>query len=134
MMAKSYCTCTCIKSSKEFACYVWKHSKSAYVSHIMNIWDMRKSITLTHNHNCLMETITFEVHPITPIFLETRLQSYLKAFWFFLHLFFFAYFLLFEHSMYGHIRERKEIPNYVSLNIIILLCRNTQMLYMIGEF
>ena len=29
VMAKLHCTCTCIKSSKEFACYVWKHSKSA---------------------------------------------------------------------------------------------------------
>ena len=34
--------------------------------------------------------------------------------------------------MHGYIREGKEIPNYVSLNITILLYQSTQMLYMIG--
>ena len=48
-------------------------------------------------------------------------------FWFSLQILF-----LFEHIMHGHIREWEEIPNFVHLNITILLCWSTQMLYMIG--
>ena len=72
----------------------------------MKIWDMRKSNTLTHNHNYLMETITFEVHPITPTSSRNTLATILKAFCFFLILFFFTYFS-FKHSMYGHIRDKR---------------------------
>ena len=113
-MAKTYCTCTCIKSSKEYACCVWKHSKCAQVSYIMMIWDMGTSNTLTHNHNCLMGTITFEVYHITFTSPRNMLTIILKAFWFFFLLSFFCvHIFLFEHIMHGHIRERKEIPNYV---------------------
>ena len=57
-----------------------KHSKSAQVSHIMKIRDMRKLNKLTHNHNWLMGTITFEVHPITPTSPRNTLATILKAF------------------------------------------------------
>ena len=93
MMTKSHCTCTCIKSSKEYACCVWKHNKCAQVSHIMMIWDMKTSNTLIHNYKCLMGTITFVVHHITPTSPKNMLTIILKAFWFFfllysLHIFF----------------------------------------------
>ena len=105
-MAKTHYTCICIKSSKKYACCVWKHNKCAQVSHIMMIWDMRTSNTLTHNHNCLMGTITFEVYHITPTSPRNTLTIILKAFWFFLLFILFAYFL-FEHIMHGHIREKR---------------------------
>ena len=72
----------------------------------MKIWDMRKSNTLTHNHNCLMGTITFEIHLITLTSPRNKLATILKAFWFFLLLFFFAYFS-FKHSIHGHIKEKR---------------------------
>ena len=55
---------------------------------------MRKSNTLTHNHNCLKGIITFEVHPITPTsprnMLATICKSILILFAFdFLYIFFF---------------------------------------------
>ena len=61
-----------------------------------------------------------------------------KHFWSFCFLFFFAYFS-FKHIMYGHIRERKEIPNDIwnsnfnmpkHTNVIdtaLLLCRNIRV-------
>ena len=86
----------------------------------MTIWDMRKSILLTHIYNCLMETITFEVHPITPTSPRNMLTTIFKSIWFLLlllllllYLFIFFAYLFFEHIMHGHIRKRKEIPNYV---------------------
>ena len=68
---------------------------------------MRKSNTLTHNHNCLMGAITFEVHPITFTSprntLATIFKSILIIFSFIssLHIF------LFKHIMHGHMRERE---------------------------
>ena len=68
---------------------------------------MRKSNTLTHNHNCLMGTITFEVHPITPTSPRNTLVTIFKNILIlFAFIFFFAYFL-FEQIMHGHIRERR---------------------------
>ena len=74
-----------------------------------------------------MGTITFEVHPITPTSPRNTLAIIFKSI-----LIFVAFIFLFEHIMDEHIRERKEIPNYISLNITILLCRSTHMLYMIS--
>ena len=91
--------------AKKHACCVWKHNKCAQVSHIMTIWDMRTSNTLTHNHNFLMGTITFEVHHTTLTSPRNTLTIILKAFWFFFYFIFFAYFL-FPHVMHGHIREK----------------------------
>ena len=118
------------KVAKNFACCVWKHNKCAQVFHIMTIWDIRKSNTLTHNHNYLMGTITFMVHHITPTSPRNTYTTISKAFWFFLLLYSLHIFFL-NISCMG-IEERREIPSYVNQNIIILLCRSTQMLYMIG--
>ena len=86
------------------------------------IWE--KSNTLTHNHNYLMGTITFEVHPITPTSPRNTFAITFKSILIPFAFIFFAYFS-FKHSMHAHIKER-EVPNYVSLNITILLCRSTQ--------
>ena len=90
------------------ACCVWKHNKSPQVSHIMMIWDMRTSNTLTHNHNCLMNSITFdfEVHHITLTSPRNTLTTIFKSIMILFAFVFFAYFL-FEHIMHGHIRERR---------------------------
>ena len=100
---------------------------------------MRKSLELTHNHNCLMGTITFKVYPITPA--SPRIHAcnnFLKHFWSFCFWFFFAYFS-FKYIMHGHIRERKEISNDIwhsnfampkHTNVIdtaLLLCRSIQV-------
>lgn len=67
---------------------------------------MRKSNTLTHNYNYLMETITFEVHHITPTSLRNMLATIFKSILNLFTFIFFAYFL-FEHIMRGHIREKR---------------------------
>ena len=59
---------------------------------------MRKSNTLTYNYNCLMRTITFKVHPITPTSPRNMLATIFKSI-----LILFA----FEHIMHGHIKERE---------------------------
>ena len=41
---------------------------------------MRKSNTLTHNHNYLMGTITFDIQPITPTSPRNTLAIILKEF------------------------------------------------------
>ena len=60
-----------------------------------------------------MEIITFEVHPI-------------KHFDLFAFIFF-TYFSFNKHIIHGHIRERKEIPNDVKLDIALLLYQSIQM-------
>ena len=72
----------------------------------MKIWDMRKSNTLTHNHNCLMGSITFEVHHITLTSPKNTLTTIFKSILILFAFIFFAYFL-FEHIMHGNIRERR---------------------------
>ena len=67
MMAKSHYICTCIKNSKEYCVLCVKNIIRLHKCiHVMTISDMRKSLQLTHHYNCLMGTITFKVHPITP--------------------------------------------------------------------
>ena len=68
--------------------------------------DIGGSSTFTHNQNCLMGTITFEIHHITPTSPRNILATILKTFWIFL-LFIFAYFFLLSISCMG-IYERKE--------------------------
>ena len=46
----------------------------------MKFNDIRGSNTFTHNHNHLIETITFEVRQITPISPKNTLVTILKAF------------------------------------------------------
>ena len=90
-------------------------------------------IHFTHNHNHLMGTITFEIHRITPIFPRNTLTTIFKSVLIFLLFMFFAYFSFWTFHAWAYI-ERKEIPNYVSQKITILLCQSIQMLYMISEF
>ena len=100
--------------AKNIVCCMWKTSQdcmSIYMLWRFEIWENHFN---SHNHNCLMGTITFEVHPITPTYVRRHACNHIKAFWFFCFLFFFAYFL-FKQIMHGHIRERKEIPNDVKL-------------------
>ena len=75
-------------------------------SHYITSNDIRGSNTITHNHNCLMGTIAFEVHHITLISPRNTLLTILKAFWFLLFFMFFAYFS-FKHIMHGYIREKE---------------------------
>ena len=77
------------------------------------IWDMRKSNTLTHNHNCLMETITFELHPITPISPRNTLATIFKSILILLAFVFLCIFSFWTYHALAYI-EREEIPNYVS--------------------
>ena len=56
-----------------------------------------------------METITFEVHHITPTSPRNTLATILKSFLFFLLFMFFAYFS-FKHIKHGHIREKRKYP------------------------
>ena len=45
MMVKSLCTCTCIKSSKEYCVLCLKNIARLHKCiHVMTIWDMRKSL------------------------------------------------------------------------------------------
>ena len=94
------------KVVKNFACCVWKHSKCAQVSYIMMIWDMGTSNTLTHNHNYLMETITLEVHHNTPTSPRNTLTTIFKSILILFSFIFFVYFL-FEHTMHGYIRDKR---------------------------
>ena len=113
-MAKSHCTCTCIKSSQEYCVLCVKNIARLHKClHVITIWDMRKSLQLTHNHNCLMGSITFEVHPITSHLVEDTLAIIYKAFWFFLLLFLLQSYFSFKQTMHVHIRDRKEILNDV---------------------
>ena len=45
VMAKSYCTCTCIKNNKEYCVLCVKNiARLQMCQHVMTIWDMRKSL------------------------------------------------------------------------------------------
>ena len=101
-----------------------KHNKCAQVSHIITIWEMRKSITFTHNHNCLMGTITFEVHHMTLTSPKNTFTIILKAFRFFLLLIFFTYsFSFWAYHAWAYKGERRN-TQLCKLNITILLCRS----------
>ena len=72
-----------------------------------------------------------------PHLLETRLQPYLKAFCFcfFLLLYslpFFFFFFLGAYHAWAYRREKRNTQLCSAKNITILLCRSTQILYMIG--
>ena len=130
-MVKSHCIYTCIKSSKEYCVLCVKNIARLHKClHVMTIWDMRKSLYLTHNHNYLMMTITFKVHPIASTSQNTRLQSYIKYFDSFYFLFFFAYFF-FKQTVHGHIRDRKEILNDIK-HLTFHLCYAEAYNFMIG--
>ena len=48
--------------------------------HYMISNDIGGSNTITHKHNCLMGTITFEVHHMTPTSPRNMLATILKVF------------------------------------------------------
>ena len=54
------------------------------MSHFMKSSDIKESNTTTHNHNCLMGTITFEVHYITPTSPRNTLAIIFKKHFFFM--------------------------------------------------
>ena len=60
-----------------------------------------------------MKTITFEVHPITPTFPRNTLAAIFKSILILFAFIFLCIYFFFEHIMNGHIKEGKEIPNYV---------------------
>ena len=125
-MAKSHCTYTYIKNSKEYCVLCVKNIARLYKCiHVMTIWDMRKLLWLTHNHNRLMGTITFKVHPITPTSPRIHTCNHflsifdLFAFDFSLHIF------LLSISCMDILEREKKYP--MIFDIPILLCLSTQM-------
>ena len=88
----------------------------------------RESKTLTHNHNRLTGTITFEIHLITPTSPRNTLAIIFKSI---LILFAFSFLLItslhifllstMKHIMHGYIRERRKYPLYE--NTFFLLCK-----------
>ena len=69
----------------------------------MMIRDMRGLNTLIHNHNCLMGTITFKVHPVTPTSPRNTVATIFKSI-----LIIFVFFFLFDYIIHGHIRDQKK--------------------------
>ena len=68
VMAKLHCTCTIVSRVVKSMWVMFEtFAKRISVSLDEECDDIRESNTSTHNHNCLMGTITFEVHHITPI-------------------------------------------------------------------
>ena len=57
-----------------------------------------------------MGTITFKVHPITPTSPIIHTCNHIKS-----NVIFSFFIFLFNQIIHGHIRKRKEIPNYVKL-------------------
>ena len=128
-MAKSHCTCTIVsRVAKSCVLYVKLLQESISVSLYENN-DISECRTLTHNHNRLMGTITFEVHHITLTsprnMLATIYKSILILFAFScsLHILFLS---KMKHIMHGHIRE-KEIPVY--FNQASFSCCSSAILY-----
>ena len=62
------------------------------MSHFMKSSDIRESNTTTYNHNCLMGTITFEVHYIIPTSPRNTLAIIFKKH--FVFFFFFVFHVL----------------------------------------
>ena len=121
-MSKSHCTYTIVLKVAKSMRVVCETFARGIVKYYMKSNDVGGSNIFTHNHNCLMGTITFKVHHITPTSPRNMLATILKVFWFFLLFMFFAYFS-FKHIMHGPIGERKEDTQLCKLNILILLCK-----------
>ena len=67
----------------------------------------KKSNTLTHNPNCLMGTITFEIHRITPTSPKNMLVIIFKSILFFLLLFFLECFSFWAYHAWTYKREKR---------------------------
>ena len=59
---------------------VWETFAREQVHYYMTCNDIGGSNTITHNHNYLMGTITFEIHHITPTSPRNTLATILKTF------------------------------------------------------
>ena len=79
-MAKSHCTCTIVSKVAKIMRVVCETYAREQEHHYMTSNDIGGSNTITHNHNCLMGTITFEIHHITPISPRNTLATILKTF------------------------------------------------------
>ena len=81
-MAKSHCTCTIVsrvsRVAKSCMLCVKILQESMSVSSYENN-DIRESRIVTHNHNCLMGTITIEIHHITPTSPRNTLATIYKS-------------------------------------------------------
>ena len=74
--------------------------------------DIGGSNTFTHNHNCLMGTIIFEVYHITPTSPRNTHATLSKAFRFFLLFMFFAYFSfkhIIHHNKHGFYESHTDV-------------------------
>ena len=79
-MAKSHCTYTIVSKVVKIMCVVCETFAREQEHHYMTSNDIGGSNTITHNHNYLMGTISFEVHHITLISPRNTLSTILKAF------------------------------------------------------
>ena len=80
MMAKSHYTCTVVSKVAKIMCVVCETYARKREHHYMTSNDIEGSNTITPNHNCLIGTITFEIHHITPTSPRNTLAAILKAF------------------------------------------------------
>ena len=89
----------------------------------------------SHNHNYLMGTITFEVHPITPTSLRNTLAIIFKSILILFAWLFFVYFFFWAYHAWAYKREKKcpimlsqKHHNFVMLkytDYLIVLITNT---------
>ena len=91
----------------------------------MNSNDIGGSNTFTHNHNYLMETITFKVHHITPISPKNTLATILESIliFFFLPYMFFAYFS-FKYKKAYHAwayKRKKKNPFMLAKHLVLAM-------------
>ena len=116
------------KVAKNVAWSLWKTLQdciSVYMLWQFEIWE-------NHFNSYIIITVWWGLSPLRyilqlPHLLEYTLAIIYKAFWSFCF-----YFSFRAYHAWAYKRERKEIPNYISLNITILLCWSMQMLFMIG--
>ena len=79
-MAKSYYTYTIVSKVAKIMRIVCETYVREQEHHYMTSNDIGGSNTIIYNHNCLMGTITFEVHYITLTSPRNTLATILKAF------------------------------------------------------
>ena len=80
VITKLHCTCTIVSKVAKIMRVVCETFAIEQEHHYMTSNDIGGSNTFTHNYNCLMETITFEVHHITPTSPINTLAIILKSF------------------------------------------------------
>ena len=140
VMTKSHCTYTIVSrvvKSMHVMCETFARRISVSLDEKCD--DIRESNTSIHNHNCLMGTITFEVHHITPTSPRNTLATIYKSI---LILFAFSYSLhFFQHNEAYHAWH---IGDKRNTHLFFLLCKcytlpstifmNCTQMFMIDEF